>query len=218
MNNSNTLSKQARWMRLGMQANLFPAYKRFRRKVMELSGISPASSVLDFGCGVGLFEEYIKKNMELCEGKITGVDTGKELIEIAKSSFQDTRNYEFFLIDESGRLPFPDNSFDIILSSFVLHLLTRPQKADVLKEFMRVLKPDGHMLLAEIGKPKTVLGHWIKFLTLHLWIKIWPYEVNSVDSFNGLLPDFIHSAGFTKVETVLRMKGYIDFISAAKGL
>lgn len=218
MNSANTLSKQARWMRLGMQANLFPQYGQFRKKVMELSGVTPASSVLDFGCGVGLFEEYIKKHIELCEGKITGVDTGKELIEIAKSSFPSDRNYEFILIDEGGRLPFQDNSFDIILSSFVFHLLSRQQKASVFKEFMRVLKPHGRMLLAEIGKPDTILGRWIKFLTLHLWIKVWPYEVNSIDSFNGLLPEFIYSAGFNKVETVLRMKGYIDFISVTKGL
>ncbi|MGE5351191.1 MAG: class I SAM-dependent methyltransferase [Acidobacteriota bacterium] len=217
MNNPNTLSKQARWMRLGMQANLFPVYTRFRRNVMELSGITPASSVLDFGCGVGLLEEYIKNHMELREGKITGVDTGKELIEIAKNNFPDERNYEFILLDEGGGcLPFADNSFDVIVSSFVLHLLSREEKAKVLKEFMRVLKPKGHMLLAEIGKPGTLLGQWIKFLTLHLWVKIWPYEVNSTDSFKGLLPGFIRSAGFRKVETVLRMKGYIDFISVIK--
>lgn len=199
-----------------MKANLFPFYGRFRKKVMELSGITPVSSVLDFGCGVGLLEEYIKSHMKLSDGKITGVDTGKELIEIAKGSFPSDKNFEFIHIDESGRLPFADNSFDIILSSLVFHLLSRQQKANVLKEFMRVLKPEGHMLFAEIGKPDTILGRWIKILTLKLWVKIWPYEANSIDSFNGLFPDFIRSAGFKNINTVFRMKGYIDFLSAKK--
>lgn len=216
MNKSNTLSKQAKWMRFGMQAYLFPGYYRFRRKVVELSGIKHSSVMLDFGCGVGLLEEYLIKHVKLSNEQIIGVDTGKELIEIAKANFPHYNNFNFKVIDDSGNLPFADNKFDIIVSNFVFHLLNNEQKIKVLNEFRRVLKPEGHLLLAEIGKPDNIFGHWIKFLTLKLWIRIWPYEVNSVDSFHGLLPGYIHSAGFQRVNTVCRMKGYIDFIFVTK--
>ncbi|MGE5621191.1 MAG: class I SAM-dependent methyltransferase [archaeon] len=216
MSGGKTLSGHARWMRLGMQANLFPAYERFRRKVIELSGITASSTVLDFGCGVGLLEEYIKSSVRLTDGKVTGVDSGKELIEIAKSGFHGDKNFEFILTDEGGNLPFADDSFDIILSNLVFHLLNSDQKANVLKEFSRVLKPDGHMLLAEIGKPDTLFGRYIKLVTQKVWVKVWPYEANSTDSFNGLLKDFIARAGFGEIRTVFRMKGYIDFIYVRK--
>lgn len=212
MNSSNTLSKHARWMKLGMQAYLFPGYKRFREKVIELSEITPSSVVLDFGCGVGLLEEYLKGQLNITNGKITGADAGEELIKIAKTGFADDKRFEFVVIDKCGNLPFPNNKFDIIISNLVFHLLNREQKEKVLKEFKRILKPEGHILLAEIGKPEGIFGYWIKFLTLKLWARIWPYEVNSIDSFNGLLHGFIYSAGFTTVRTICKMKGYIDFI------
>ena len=206
-----TLTNHARHMQVGMKLYLFPRYKKFRSKTIELAEISPDDNILDFGCGVGLLEDFVLPKLSN-HGKVVGVDIGSELIEIAQTQFASINNCEFRIIDSSGQLSFPAQCFDIIVSNLVFHLLDKSQKETVLKEFLRVLKPDGRLVMAEIGKPTGVFGRWIKFLTLHYWIKIWPYEINSIASFEGNLPQIIRSAGFRDVRIVARMRGYIDFI------
>jgi SAM-dependent methyltransferase len=52
---------------------------------------------------------------------------------------------------DARQLPFPDGTFDVVLSHWVVHNLPDPaDRARVLAEMCRVLKPDGHLLLADI--------------------------------------------------------------------
>jgi ubiquinone/menaquinone biosynthesis C-methylase UbiE len=209
-----THAQYARQMRRGMQLYLFPQYKSFRRKTIDAGGLSPDDAVLDFGCGVGLLEEFIVPRLSE-KGSVLGVDIGVELIETARSTFASAGNCEFAVIDTAGVLPSESHRFDLIVCNLVFHLLTRTQKDTVLKEFLRVLKPGGRVIMAEIGQPSNLFGWWIKFLTLHYWVKKWPYEINSVDSFEGRLEGIIRAAGFSDVRRVARTRGYIDFFRCA---
>jgi len=49
-------------------------------------------------------------------------------------------------------LPYPDNSFDRVVSSLVFHHLTRENKIHSLKEVFRVLKPQGELHVLDFGK------------------------------------------------------------------
>ncbi len=210
-----THTDYARRMETGMRLYLFPRYKRFRNLTVDLAEISPDDSILDYGCGVGLLEEFILPKLA-GRGKVIGVDIGKELIEIAQKRFASETRCRFAVIDSPGQFPFESQSFDVVISSLVFHLLDGTQKIAVLKEFLRVLKPNGHLLCAEIGNPTGIFGRWIKFLTLHYWAKVWPYEMNSVDSFAGRLPEYLQEAGFRNIQRRGRLRGYIDFLSCAK--
>ncbi len=206
-----THADQARSMETALKLYLFPQYRDFRRRTVQLADITPNDAILDFGCGVGLLEDYILPRLSE-QGMVVGVDIGKDLIKIASERHATARNCEFRSIEPSGRLPFDAGKFDVVITSLVLHLLDRTQKETTLNEFLRILKPGGRLMMAEIGKPSGLFGHWIKFLTLHYWVKKWPYEVNSIDSFNGWLPGIVRQAGFRRVEMVKRMRGYVDFI------
>lgn len=210
-----THTDHAAQMQAGMKLYLFPHYTRFRRKTVDTAALAPGDAVLDFGCGVGLLEEFILPALS-AGGKVIGVDIGKELIDIARARFPSTGSCEFAVIDASGRLPFAGHSFDVVVSNLVFHLLTPDQKHTVLAEFLRVLKPGGRLVMGEIGRPSGAYGWWIKFLTLRVWVRTWPYVINSIDSFEGRLPGILRNAGFNDVRVTGRMRGYIDFISCSK--
>jgi ubiquinone/menaquinone biosynthesis C-methylase UbiE len=202
-------------MEAGMKMYLFPHYKNFRNRTVHLANIHPDHFVLDYGCGIGLLEDFIVPKLSV-KGKVIGVDIGRELIELARKRQVNTQNCEFHCIDLSGQLRFESETFDVVITSLALHLLDRTQKEIVLKEFRRILKTNGKLLLVEIGKPTSLFGYCIKLLTLHYWVKFWPYEINSIDSFAGKLPEIVRSIGFKEVKIIERMRGYIDFFQCTK--
>ena len=104
--------------------------------------------VLDLGSGAG-FDCFLAAKKVGKSGKVIGVDMTEEMIdrshEIAKK--YGYFNVEFYLGD-INKLPFEDNSVDIIISNCVVNLA--PDKLTVFTEAYRVLKRDGKMYLSDI--------------------------------------------------------------------
>jgi len=101
-------------------------------------------TVLDHGCGTGVFGALLKKR----GAQVTGLDISKRLLKVAATRIKVVQGSAY-------RLPFKDAKFDFVLSLMVLHVLTRPEQAT--KEIRRVLKPKGTLLLA-IVNPRA--GAW----------------------------------------------------------
>ncbi len=105
-------------------------------------------SVLDFGCGNGrLIGLFLEKEINY-----TGVDASEELINLAKQKFQDIFSSKIkkieFLTVESLKLSFSDESFDSIYSIAAFHHIpTAKMRINLLKEFHRLLKPNGRVIL-----------------------------------------------------------------------
>ncbi len=94
--------------------------------------------VLDLGCNTGYGSKIIS---ETCK-EIIGVDVSSKAISIAKSLYGDSK-IRFELID-GKRLPFIDNTFDVVISFQVIeHLVTFE---DYMSEIQRVLVPGGLVL------------------------------------------------------------------------
>lgn len=97
-------------------------------------------SVLDAGTAAGaLAEELLGRGAD-----VTGIDISPSMIEIARARCGDRGR--FLIADLGHRLRFDDNSFDGVVASLVLHYLQdwRP----VLKEFARVLRPGGWLIVS----------------------------------------------------------------------
>ena len=75
---------------------------------------------------------------------MTGVDGSHAMIEIARRRLGD--DVPLSVADLAERLPFPDDSFDDVVASLVLHYLE--DWSGVLGEFRRVLKPRGRVILS----------------------------------------------------------------------
>ena len=100
--------------------------------------------VLDLGCGTGKFMQKFYKETT----KYYGLDLSSKQLEIAKSKV-DSDSVEF-LCCSAENIPLPDNSVDVIISTWVLGtILEVDRRNKVLKEMNRVLKKEGNIYLVE---------------------------------------------------------------------
>jgi SAM-dependent methyltransferase len=104
--------------------------------------------VLDYGCGVGRWASFFQ-NMGT---SYAGVDISPEMISLARRHHGGVNFVEL----EDGRIPFPAAEFDLVVSMAVIHHNRYEDQQVILDEILRVLKPDGCLVLFEgIGKRST---------------------------------------------------------------
>jgi len=110
--------------------------------------LAPGERVLDLGSGAGT-DSLIAAQMVGVQGHVTGVDMTPEMLAKARASAAEmgARNVDF-VEAEAERLPFPDASFDVVISNGVIDLI--PDKDAVFDELHRVLAPGGRIQVADV--------------------------------------------------------------------
>ena len=110
--------------------------------------LSTGERVLDLGSGAGT-DSLIAAQMVGEQGHVTGVDMTPEMLAKARASAAEmgAQNVEF-VEAEAERLPFPDASFDVVISNGVIDLI--PDKNAVFSELHRVLVPGGRLQVADV--------------------------------------------------------------------
>lgn len=131
---------------------------RTRDKLLALIPWRGDEQVLDAGCGHGMM--LIAAAKRLTTGQAIGVDIWSQ-IDQAKNSGDATRhNAELEGVAnrieirdaDIRQLPFDDNTFDVVVSSLVIHNLpTREDREKALSETRRVLKPGGRFAVIDIS-------------------------------------------------------------------
>jgi ubiquinone/menaquinone biosynthesis C-methylase UbiE len=151
--------------------------------------------ILDFGCGTGSLTFLIASRSSLLE--VEGVDVDPAALAIAGDKVRGAPSgvRVRFRQVQSGRLPFPDHSFDRVVSSLVFHHLQPTQKQDALRECFRVLRPGGEIHIADWGKPAAPLLR-LGFLL----IQILDGFATTRESVQGRLPYLVAEAGFSSLE------------------
>ena len=107
--------------------------------------------LLDIGTGPGGIP---LKTVRRASGmRAIGVDYSRNMILAAQraAANQGLADRLTFLVGDANRLPFPDASFDIVLSNSVLHHLVNPLA--LLNEMARVARSDGVVLLRDLRRP-----------------------------------------------------------------
>ncbi len=112
-----------------------------------LGPVNKGEAVLDIGCGAGV-DTLVAAIMVGPEGKATGIDLTPDMLKQAKISLKKTSLENVTFQEASAeQLPFPDGTFDVVISNGVFNLI--PDKAKALREVKRVLKLSGRFLLAD---------------------------------------------------------------------
>lgn len=112
-----------------------------------LGPINKGETVLDIGSGAGV-DTFVATKMVGPEGKVVGIDMTWEMLARAKKNREEASLQNVFFYEASAEeLPFPDESFDVVISNGVFNLI--PGKSKALKEIFRVLKPHGRMMIAD---------------------------------------------------------------------
>jgi ubiquinone/menaquinone biosynthesis C-methylase UbiE len=116
------------------------------RLVSDSVGSEVGLKLLDFGCGTGTSTRALTDAMPALAA-VTGIDPSIESIDRANA--ENTARNVNFLIQPSERLPFADESYDIVFTSCVFHHIERSDHAKWLGEIRRVLKRGGKFFLFE---------------------------------------------------------------------
>lgn len=113
----------------------------------SLGEIREGESVLDIGCGGGV-DTMIAAIVVGPTGRVAGVDMSSEMLERARENLSQTNLKNVSFRESSAEdLLFPDQNFDVVISSGVFNLI--PDKPKALKEVFRVMKPDGRLMMAD---------------------------------------------------------------------
>lgn len=114
----------------------------------EFAGIKKGDSVLDLGSGAGN-DCFVARSIVGEKGKVTGLDFTEEMLNKANQNLEKTgfQNVDFVFGDIEN-IPFPNNSFQVVISNCVLNLVPDKQKA--FGEIFRVLKASGHFCISDV--------------------------------------------------------------------
>jgi ubiquinone/menaquinone biosynthesis C-methylase UbiE len=133
----------------------------FRDRIISLARIEPGETILDVGCGTGTLAIAAKRRIGPM-GKVYGIDASPDMIARAKTKAGKAGLDILFENKSIQALPFPDEQFDVVLSTLMLHHLPRKLREDGIREIRRVLRPDGRLLVIDFGgkeRQRGLLAH-----------------------------------------------------------
>lgn len=165
-----------------------------KRRLIVQARIEPGYRVLDLGCGTATLTILIKQMYPAAE--VVGLDGDPKILAIAEAK---AAKAEVSLTLDHGlafEMPYPDQSFDRVVSSLVIHHLTTDNKRRAFQEIHRVLRPGGELHVLDFGQPHNLYTSIVSPLIRRL--------EEAADNVQGLLPAMIREAGFDQVEVTQR--------------
>ncbi len=130
--------------------NPFIWNEQMRDEAVGMLDINPADRVLDVGCGTGFGTEALARE----SNHVYGLDQSPHQLAHAFEKFG-RRGPVRFCLGDAERLPFADNTFDVVWSSGSIEYWPNPVTA--LREIRRVGKPGGQVLVVGPDYPQNIL-------------------------------------------------------------
>lgn len=129
----------------------------FRERLIDLARLQAGEVVLDVGCGTGTLAIAAKRRVGPT-GVVYGIDASPEMIATASKKARKAQLDVVFQNAIVEALPFPDGSFDVVLSTLMMHHLPRTAREQCAHEMRRILKRGGRVLAVDFGRPQNRRG------------------------------------------------------------
>ena len=189
--------------------------QRWRKSAVRAAKIMPGESVLDCACGTG---DLTLAFARTAAKTVTGLDFTSEMLNLAKIKTERLAEQNGinlatvrYVQGDAQSLPFPDHTFDVVSIAFGIRNVQNPEQA--VREFYRVLRPAGRLVILEFDRPRLAPVRWINdfycgqlmhrtaTLISHDKSGAYKYLPRSVGTFmgSGALAEMLDSLGFTKI-------------------
>ncbi|MEO8602072.1 MAG: class I SAM-dependent methyltransferase [bacterium] len=168
-----------------------------KQQLVDQAGLTPGCAVLDFGCGTGTLTMLLKRACQ--SARVVGIDADAQVLAIARQKIEaaglDIELRQGFLTAET----FAAGSFDRVVTSLVLHHLTRDEKLAVLRAMRVALRPGGELHIADFGAPHNAFTRLASGV-----VQMVDGADRIGDNLAGRLPEIVATAGFAEVATLER--------------
>jgi len=165
---------------------------RVRARLLDAAQVQPGQKVLDLGSGTGALSLLLKRRQPGAE--IVGLDPDPKALALAERKARQAGVAIEWRQGYAGRIPFPPQSFDHVISSLVIHHLLAEDKREAFRDVKRVLRPGGRFHLLDFGPPRSALERALTAVIHH--------DERMQDNLRGRLDEWMREAGFEEVSEV----------------
>ena len=138
--------------------------RRWRASLADQLDLKRGDRVLDVACGTGQLAVELARRV-VPSGSVIGVDAAEEMVARATAISIRTGLPVSFQTGSAQALPFPEATFDAVTCTLAIHHLADPGHA--VEEMLRVLRPGGRLLIADVQAPPSGRGFLIRRIIGH---------------------------------------------------
>ncbi|EKD28910.1 MAG: hypothetical protein ACD_79C00166G0005 [uncultured bacterium] len=189
---------------------MFNQEKKYSEKIISLLPFKKNDLILDVGCGTGNLVIFLANKLKNLNCNIWGIDAASKMIDISLRKSKNLENTKFFTC-ASEKLPFENQIFDHVVSTFFFHHIDFDLKIKSLQEIKRVLKKNGKLIIIDVDTPTTLFG---KICAWSGYLLFMQSEIK--ENIQGKLVKAIELSGFSNFKKISHHLGYISIFEMEK--
>lgn len=161
-----------------------------RRALQKIVTKDNPQQILDIACGTGDFSIAIAEQANPLT-RIDGIDISEGMLEVMRNKLSERglAGRITARLGDSESLPYDENTFDKVTIAFGIRNFAHREKA--LEEILRVLKPDGRLVILELSIPSNSFVRWVFKLYFTKFVPLIGGKISGDKGAYSYLPDSV---------------------------